>query len=285
MQKQNKNILKVGISTFLMFAFFFAIGSVDFPLSFELKKASTGHFFGPSPEEIEQSKKTLQKIKKEKELSDSLIILSKKEAIANSKRLYPKTYLDTSDHRERVLLIGDSQLEGLKYPLNEYCIKNNHKLVSAIIWYGSSTKTWALSDTLQYFLDEYKPTVVLFAIGLNELFAKDLDRRAAYMNSIINRFEENKVKYFWVGPAAWTKDNGIISVMEREVGRHFFPSHTITMDRGADGRHPSRDAAKLWFDKIAIEMTEKGCLDLSQKVDTIKKLRIARVITIPVPKN
>jgi hypothetical protein len=187
--------------------------------------------------------------------------------------------------KERVLLIGDSQLEGLKGPMNEYCIKNNHELVSVVIWYGSSTKNWATTDSMTHFIKKFKPTVVVAAIGLNEIFARDLEKRRGYIQTLVSGLEREHVKWYWVGPAAWTKDNGIIEVMQSELGDHFFPSHTMQMERGNDGRHPSRKAAKLWFDAISVELTQKNILSLPQKVDELQKLKGPKIITIPVPKS
>jgi len=190
----------------------------------------------------------------------------------------------TNDGVERVLLIGDSQLEGLRKPVSSYCEKNNHVLVSTIIWYGSSTKQWATTDTLEYYLDLYKPTVVIFAIGLNELFVRDLDTRAGYVKSIKKAFEDYGVRYSWIGPAAWTSDKGIIDVMAKEVGDHFFPSHNIKMERASDGRHPSKKAAKLWFDQVAESITKLGVIDFSTKVDTLTRLKFSRTILLSIKK-
>jgi hypothetical protein len=128
----------------------------------------------------------------------------------------------------------------------------------------------------------YKPSVVLFAIGLNELFVNDFEQRAAYMRNIIKTFNAHNVRYSWIGPAAWTKDKGIIAVMKKEVGSHFFPSHEMEMERSGDGRHPSKSAAKLWFDQVAISLTEKGVIDMSKNVETLPKLKFSRTILMNV---
>jgi hypothetical protein len=102
------------------------------------------------------------------------------------------------------------------------------------------------------------------------------------MRNIIKSFNAHQVRYSWIGPAAWTKDKGIIAVMQKEVGSHFFASHEIQMERSADGRHPSKSAAKLWFDQVAVSLTDKGVLDLSKKVETLPKLKFTRTILMNV---
>ncbi len=186
------------------------------------------------------------------------------------------------DGKDRVLLIGDSQLEGLQSPVSAYCEKNEVELAATVIWYGSSTKHWALSDTLDYFLKRYKPTVVFFAIGLNELFVRDLDKRTNYVREVKRKLEAHGVRYTWIGPAAWTRDKGIVAVMQKEVGEPFFASHHMQMDRASDGRHPTRRAAKLWFDEVAAFASARGVVDFGTPVDTLPKLRYRRTITLNV---
>jgi len=50
------------------------------------------------------------------------------------KPIYATDKLDTTG--ERVLLIGDSEAGGLRYPLNDYCLANGHKLILSLEWYS-----------------------------------------------------------------------------------------------------------------------------------------------------
>lgn len=280
MKSNDKNVLlKIGISFLLIFILFFFLGSIKTPLQFELKKSDTSSFY---KSEIRDS---IQKVVKPdltsdttEKNNDTLRLKIPTEKLQESSKSKPKSVI-TAPGVERVLLLGDSQLEGLKDPVNLYCARNKHNLVASVIWYGSSTKNWALTDTLQYYIDVYKPTTILFAIGLNELFVRDLESREKYIKTIVAIFEKNNVKYSWIGPAAWTKDKGVIAVMQNELGDRFFPSHTLTMQRASDGRHPSRNAAKKWFAIVAEDITAKGIIDFSKTLDTIpKKLKSANIL-------
>jgi hypothetical protein len=270
---------KVGVGFLLTFCLFFFLGSFNFPLTFELRRTEVGAFFKNEKKELNRNAKSEAKTDKSKKIADSTETAQQHKPVKVAKGATP---VDTPEGVERVLLIGDSQLEGLRSPVSAYCDANGHVLISTIIYYGSSTKQWGSSDTLDYYLDLYKPSVVLFAIGLNELFVNDFDQRAAYMRNIIKSFTAHQVRYSWIGPAAWTKDKGIIAVMQKEVGSHFFASHEIQMERSADGRHPSKSAAKLWFDQVAVSLTDKGVLDLSKKVETLPKLKFTRTILMNV---
>jgi hypothetical protein len=277
-----KIILKTGVSFLLVFILFFSLGSVKLPLHFELKKSNTNAFFKTEKQKKNKKIKNSKFSRKAIQTSDIDSIVKKKQLVYNKTKSINNQVeiINSAPGIERVLLLGDSQLEGLKNPVNAYCMKNNHKLVASVIWYGSSTKNWALTDTLQYYINLYKPTTILFAIGLNELFVRDLENRTAYIKTIIQIFDKNNIKYSWIGPAAWTKDKGIISVMQTVVGNHFFPSHSILMERASDGRHPSKKAAKKWFDLVAENITSQGIIDFSTIVDTMPKLKSSRTILL-----
>jgi hypothetical protein len=277
-QEPHIKLRKVGVGFLLTFCLFFALGSIDFPLTFELRKVEISSFFAEK-KDTKKSSKSAGKHVDSKNDSDTSNRKENQKPVNVAKGATP---VDTPEGVERVLLLGDSQLEGLRSPVSAYCDANGHVLVATVIYYGSSTKQWGSSDTLAYYLDLYKPSVVLFAIGLNELFVNDFDQRAAYMRNIIKTFNAYNVRYSWIGPAAWTKDKGIIAVMKKEVGSHFFASHEIEMERSGDGRHPSKSAAKLWFDQVAISLTDKGVIDMSKKVETLPKLKFTRTILMNV---
>ncbi|MEY5049146.1 MAG: hypothetical protein RLZZ175_2505 [Bacteroidota bacterium] len=174
--------------------------------------------------------------------------------------------------RERILLIGDSQLDGLRKPILKSCIANNHELVATVIWYGSSTKNWSISDTLSTFIKKYKPTYVIIALGLNELFFNDLDDRRKYTDNLLATIKKHKLKHYWIGPAAWKKDLGICDILAEKNGELFYPSHKLTLERRADKRHPSNNASKIWFQKVAQNMSslKHNRIDFTKNADSVK---------------
>jgi lysophospholipase L1-like esterase len=275
----SKQLLKVGLGLLLLFLLFFSLGNLHYPLSFDLKKVDLSNLqITKKPLKQKQNPKGNIEDKK----LDSLDKVEHQKLLKVENGITP---VDTPEGVERVLLLGDSQLEGLRSPVSAYCNKNGHVLLSTVIYYGSSTKQWGSSDTLDYFLREYKPSVVFFAIGLNELFVNDLEQRGKYMKKIIETFEKYNVRYLWIGPAAWTSDKGIVAKMKEVVGDRFFASEDLELERAADGRHPSKSGAKIWFDKVAATSTEKGILDLSKTVDTLPKLKFTRTILMNIKYN
>lgn len=213
--------------------------------------------------------------------NDSLTI-SKSDSSAgkSNKRKQYDPATDTSKYKERVLLIGDSQNEKLRLPFFNICQTNGSKLIATVIWYGSTTTSWANSDTLEYFIKTFRPTTVLFAIGLNEVFVINIEERKEDMRKIIALFERYKVKYCWLGPAAWTQDKGIVEGMRQVAGRHFYDASKLKITRDKDGHHPSKEGGKIWADSVALFASKNLNIDFSKPVQTMEKLRDTRTILI-----
>lgn len=184
----------------------------------------------------------------------------------------------------KILLIGDSQLEGLRRPVYNYCVANNYDLVASVCWYGSSTKYWGGTDTLDHFLRKYKPDHVMFAIGLNELFVNDFEARKGWIDNILNTFASHGVGYTWVGPAAWKEDKGIIKVMRERVGPHFFSSEKLTLERANDHMHPSNDGARVWMDSVAVFMRKTTDIRFLYKPQRDPKISYSPFILLEQPK-
>jgi hypothetical protein len=180
----------------------------------------------------------------------------------------PTLFTTSGDSSKRILFIGDSQLENLRFWVRKSLMDNNYQLAGSVIWYGSSTKQWASTDTLEYFYKKFKPDFILIALGLNELFVNDLEKRASYSKIIKYKLAQLGVPYYFIGPAAWVKDKGSINVIQGVFGELFYPSHLLKLDRAADGRHPSKSGAKSWFKEVAQKMTEKNVLNLRISKDT-----------------
>lgn len=188
------------------------------------------------------------------------------------------------DSIKRILFVGDSQLENLRKPVKKRLMDNKYQLVASVVWYGSTTKQWANTDTLTYFISKYKPDFVLIALGLNEVFAKDLEERKKYAQSIKSNFEQLQLPFYFIGPATWVADKGITTVLQETFGKLYYPSHLLTLDRSNDGRHPSKDAADVWFGKVAEQITSIGILNLSSVKDSIYSA-YSETIVLKVPKN
>ncbi len=155
---------------------------------------------------------------------------------------------DTSS--QRILLIGDSMLEGLMLRLRDYVAYNKHDMKS-VIWYSSSTLWYGTSDTLSYYIKQYKPSYVMLVLGANELFISDIkNKRLKYVKRIIAQMDT--LPFVWIGPPNWKDDTGINELILSNVGeKRYFPSKNLTYRRTSDGAHPTKASARVWMDSIA----------------------------------
>ena len=151
---------------------------------------------------------------------------------------------------QRILLIGDSMLEGLMLRLKDYTAANQHDM-KTVIWYSSSTEYFGRSDTLKYFIKQYRPTYIMLVLGANELFVPDIKRkRSGYVKHILKQMDT--VNYTWVGPPNWKDDTGINDLILSNVGpMRYFPSKNLNYTRSKDGAHPTHSSAAIWMDSIA----------------------------------
>jgi len=151
---------------------------------------------------------------------------------------------------QRILLIGDSMLEGLSPRMAAYAARNGHEL-STVIWYSSTSEIWGGCDTLSTFIRRYRPTYVMVCLGANELFVRDIARkRDRYVKHILRQIGD--LPYLWIGPPNWKDDTGINSLVAANVKPgSFFLSDGMHFDRTSDGAHPTRRSAAEWLDSVA----------------------------------
>ncbi len=189
---------------------------------------------------------------------------------------------DTTKHR--ILLIGDSEIGGLRYSINDYCRENGHKIVLAVEWYSATTFNFGRSDTIDKIIARYKPTYIFMVLGLNELYAKDLKARKIAANKLAEKIKG--IPYTWIGPANWQEDFGINKVYESsaEPGAYFM-SKKLTLPRSKDGRHPDNKGYRLWMDSIAAWVQTSARYKLKMNVPA-KRARpyLSPVITINAAK-
>lgn len=150
---------------------------------------------------------------------------------------------------QRILFFGDSMVEGLKLRMDDYAEANGYKLTS-VVWYSSTTQTWAETDTLSYFIDIVQPTYIMVCLGANEQFVKNVESRKAYINRIIHLI--GPTPYIWIGVPAWKEDTGINQLTQTMVGKgRYFDSRSLELERSSDHIHPTFPAAAFWMDSIA----------------------------------
>ena len=186
---------------------------------------------------------------------DTIIHTDTSIVIDTVKRNNIEYVMDTTS--QRILLIGDSMMEGLMFAIRNYTVENKHKLKS-VVWYSSSTEWYGSCDTISYFVKQFEPTYIIFVIGGNELFIRNItEKRSKYMAHIVKQFGDTK--YICVGPPNWREDTGINDLIEKYAGEgRFFLSKNLTFQRLRDGAHPTRASSRMWMDSIASWIMNKS---------------------------
>ena len=177
----------------------------------------------------------------------------------------------TDTAKQRILLIGDSMLEGLMLRMRDYAAYNGHDL-KTVIWYSSSSLWYGTSDTISHFINKYKPTYVMLVLGANELFIRDIkNKRLRYVKRIISQMDT--LPYVWVGPPNWKDDTGINDLILNNVGNtKYYPSKDLSYDRTSDGAHPTHKSAALWMDSVAtwVQTESSYRINLHRPPDTVR---------------
>lgn len=188
---------------------------------------------------------------------------------------------DTSS--QRILLIGDSMLEGIMRRMKDYTAYNHHYL-KTVIWYSSQTLWYGTSDTLRYYINKYKPTYVMLVLGANELFVSNIKKkRRRYVKRILAQIDT--LNYIWVGPPNWKDDTGINDLILENAGElHYFPSKNLNYRRTRDGAHPTHSSAAEWTDSIAVWIEKNSFRPIRMKKPDVRTKKSANV-TILQPKK
>ena len=168
------------------------------------------------------------------------------QTFTNYRDTIPK--IDTTS--QNILLIGDSMAYSLMFRVQNYCNYNHHNL-NVVTWVSATTQTYAECDTLEYFVNLYHPTYILFVIGANEMFVRDAYERINNVDRIIP--QTHGIPTIWIGPPNWKEDTGINNMLMSKFGpRQFFLSKKLTFTRiKGDVAHPDRPAGTMWMDSIA----------------------------------
>ena len=160
-----------------------------------------------------------------------------------------KEEVDTT--KKTILFIGDSMVECLFPRMSAYAKKNGHTFY-AVVWYSSTTEVYGTRTTVKEYIDKYHPDYILFSLGGNELFVRDIkENRQKYVDEIIKQFGD--IPYIWIGPPNWKPDTGINDMIKSSVPEGcFYLSYTPDQhySRKKDGAHPDAYSSNLWMDRI-----------------------------------
>ena len=156
--------------------------------------------------------------------------------------------IETDSTPKNIIIIGDSMTILLANRMSQYGQQNGHT-VAGVNWDSSSTVTWASSDTIAYFIKKYDADFIMITLGSNELFAKNLDRKAELVKKIVDKIGD--IPFVWVGPPNWKPDNGFNDMLAKTLPPGtFFKTDGMELERRGDHIHPTQPAANIWVDSI-----------------------------------
>jgi hypothetical protein len=142
----------------------------------------------------------------------------------------------------------------------------------SVIWNSGNILSFSNSDTLDNYINKFKPTYIIIVLGSNDLFLRTPEVRIKEIKKIIKKIK--KTPFIWVGPPNWEDDYGINNVIIDCVGRkRFFESRKLEFDRLKDGAHPTKESAYKWMDSIAkfIEQDAKHKIMMTFPKETYNK--------------
>ena len=147
----------------------------------------------------------------------------------------------------RILLTGDSMGDGIYLAMLKTKKLNNY-VIKYVPWYGSNTSMWGKQKKLENLIADFRPSLVIFTLGSNELFVPGIKSREKYVKELIRQMGD--VDYVWVGPPNWKEDTGIGDLIARHVADRYFVSKYMKFERAKDGAHPTMKAFQVWSDTI-----------------------------------
>lgn len=183
----------------------------------------------------------------------------------------PKS-VETDSLPKSIFIFGDSMSYNLALRLAAYAAQNGHTIHS-INWDSSTTKKWADSDTLKFFLKKYDVDFVVIALGANEMYTKNADALKPNVKKILADIGDRP--YIWIGPPDLKGNTGKFEQLLESTCHPgtFFKSTGITLKRRSDNIHPTKEAAAFLMDSVARWMPKSSHpILMNTPSDSIKRV-------------
>ena len=147
-----------------------------------------------------------------------------------------------------VLSVGDSFNGAFSLALE----KRFHATGAAFardVWVAVALSTFAREPRFAKLLEKHAPDLVIVNLGANDIDDHDPEAQASHVRRIVSLIGERDC--YWVAPALWKKDTGIVDVLARSVAPcRFFDSKGFKVERRGDGWHPSVDGGAAWAERF-----------------------------------
>ena len=149
-----------------------------------------------------------------------------------------------------VLSVGDSFNGAFSLAL-EKKFKAEGAAFSRDVWVAVALSTFAREPRFAKLLDKHAPDLVIVNLGANDIDDHEPEAQAKYIRQVVALIRARACDCYWVAPALWKKDSGIVDVLAKSVGPcRFFDSRGFKVERRGDGWHPSVDGGALWAEKF-----------------------------------
>jgi lysophospholipase L1-like esterase len=155
-----------------------------------------------------------------------------------------------------VAIIGDSYAEGLAPHLGSHARECGVPYVTDARR-GSSVVQWQQSGWIEPVL-AHKPAVVLISLGGND-FSRDSAMLKKAIDSVVDRIRFSGAKPLWIEPnkLPMAEQSGVRQLWKDKMGRDWFPSWELPLEKAGDGIHLYPSGYKAWAAEIWPWMSAK----------------------------
>jgi hypothetical protein len=116
-------------------------------------------------------------------------------------------------------------------------------------WESASLTQVAAGTRLNELIAKWKPDLVILTLGTNDAYVPAPWALEWSIRSIARKVGDRDC--YWIGPPLWKKDvdAGLVgSIRENVAPCRFFDSGSLTLERRADGIHPTDKGGQVWAD-------------------------------------
>ncbi len=147
-----------------------------------------------------------------------------------------------------MLSVGDSFNGAFSLALAKHFDAEGARFVRDV-WVAVAISTFARSDRMSKLVAANDPDLVLVNLGANDVNSNDPARSIVDIRAIVAKLDGRDC--YWIAPALWKKDTGIVDVLAASVAPcRFFDSKGFKVERGKDHWHPSVEGGAVWAEEF-----------------------------------
>ncbi len=217
----------------------------------------------PIAENLTKEYKTTEEIQKQKEI-----------ALAKAEEKVKPLSSPVDSAPQSFLIFGDSMSQNIALRIAAYAKQNGHTL-HTINWDSSGTRIWSRTDTLDYYIDKYKPTYIFVSLGGNEAYARNLDTYRDFVTKLLHKIGD--IPFVWIGPPSLKEEHGFSDMLLETLPKGtFFRSDGLELARRKDKVHPTVEAAAYQIDSLVRWMKYSAHpILMDYPADSIAKTKIS----------